>query len=212
MALIDVQLPNSLARALRLPAKSPRRQQIRVLKKLLKKARFTEFGQKYRFDEILLSRHLGKKFQELVPTYDYDKIYSEWWHKTLEGKPDICWPGKIKYFALSSGTSGASSKYIPITNDLMRGNRIVMVKQLLTLRNYSDIPWKSVGKSWVMLGGSTDLQKGPGYYAGDLSGISARKVPFWFSPFYKPGKKIAKTRDWTQKLEEIVEQAPGWDI
>ena len=50
MALIDVQLPNSLARALRLPKKSPRRQQIKVLKKLLKKARFTEFGQQYRFD------------------------------------------------------------------------------------------------------------------------------------------------------------------
>jgi hypothetical protein len=212
MSIIELHLPKSIAKALKLPTNSVRRQQLRVLKKLLKKARFTEFGQKYRFDEILLSRHLGKKFQELVPTYDYDKIYNEWWHKTLEGKPDICWPGKIKYFALSSGTSGASSKYIPITNDLMRGNRVVMVKQLLTLRTYNDIPWKSVGKSWVMLGGSTDLQKGPGYYAGDLSGISARKVPFWFSPFYKPGKKIARTKDWNTKLEEIVQQAPNWDI
>jgi hypothetical protein len=63
-----------------------------------------------------------------------------------------------------------------------------------------------------MLGGSTDLQKGPGYFAGDLSGITAKKAPIWFSPFYKPGKKIAKTRDWNTKLEAIVEQAPGWDI
>lgn len=212
MALIDISLPRSVARALRLPEKSPRRQQIRVLKKLLKKARFTEFGQKYRFDEILLSKHAGKKFQQLVPTYDYNKIYSEWWHKTLEGKRDICWPGKIKYFALSSGTSESASKYIPITNDLMRGNRIVMIKQLLSLRTYHDIPVKSIGKGWLMLGGSTDLQKGPGYYAGDLSGITAKKVPFWFSPFYKPGKKIARTRDWNSKIEAIVEEAPNWDI
>lgn len=212
MALIDISLPRSVARALRLPAKSPRRQQIRVLKKLLKKARFTEFGQKYRFDEILLSKHAGKKFQQLVPTYDYNKIYSEWWHKTLEGKRDICWPGKIKYFALSSGTSESASKYLPITNDLMRGNRIVMIKQLLSLRTYHDIPVKSIGKGWLMLGGSTDLQKGPGYYAGDLSGITAKKVPFWFSPFYKPGKKIARTRDWNSKIEAIVEEAPNWDI
>jgi hypothetical protein len=63
-----------------------------------------------------------------------------------------------------------------------------------------------------MLGGSTDLQKGDGYYAGDLSGITAKKVPFWFAPFYKPGKKIAKEKDWNRKLEEIVEQAPNWDI
>jgi hypothetical protein len=68
-----------------------------------------------------------------------------------------------------------------------------MVRQLLSLRNYQDIPVKSIGKGWLMIGGSTDLQKGPGYYEGDLSGISAKKVPFWFSPFYKPGKKIAKT-------------------
>src|SRR4249919_3561706 len=136
MAIIDVQLPKSLARALRLPQKDPRRQQLKVLKKLLKKARFTEFGQQFHFDELLTSRHIGKTFQEKVPVYDYNKIYADWWHKTLEGKPDICWPGKIKYYALSSGTSESASKHIPITNHLLRGNRIVMIKQLLTLRTY----------------------------------------------------------------------------
>src|SRR6201994_709817 len=212
MALIEIQLPKSLAKALRLPQKSPRRQQLKVLRKLLKKARFTEFGQQYRFDEILLSKHPGKKFQEMVPTYDYTSIYEAWWHKTLEGKADVCWPGKIKYYALSSGTSEAGSKYLPITNDLLRGNRIVMIKQLLTLRSYRDIPVKSIGKGWLMIGGSTSLQKGAGYYSGDLSGITARKVPFWFQPFYKPGKKIARTTDWTKKLEEVVKLAPQWDI
>ncbi len=212
MALIDIHLPKSVAKALRLPANSPKRQQIKVLKKLLKKARFTEFGQKYRFDDILFSKHPGKKFQELVPATNYNKIYNEWWHRTLEGVPDVCWPGKIKYYALSSGTSEAASKYIPITNDLLRGNRIVMIKQLLSLRTYENIPVKSIGKGGLMLGGSTDLQKGHGYYAGDLSGITAKKVPFWFTPFYKPGKKIAKEKDWNKKLEEIVEQAPNWDI
>lgn len=212
MSLIDLTLPKSLAKALRLPVNSPRSQQIRVLKKLLKKARFTEFGQLYRFDEILLSKHPGKKFQQLVPTFDYNKIYDQWWHKTLDGKTDVCWPGKIQYYALSSGTSESASKYIPITNDLLRGNRIVMIKQLLSLRTYEDIPVKSIGKGGLMLGGSTDLQQGDGYFAGDLSGITAKQIPRWFSPFYKPGKKIAKERDWHKKLEEIVEQAPNWDI
>ena len=212
MAIFDIQLPNSIAKALRLPQNSPRRQQLRVLKKLLRKARFTEFGQKYRFDEILMGKHPGKKFQELVPTYNYNKIYKEWWHLTLEGKPDVCWPGKIKFYALSSGTREAASKYIPVTNDLLKGNKIVMIKQLLSLRNYVDIPVKSIGKGWLTLGGSTDLQKEAGYYAGDLSGITAKKAPFWFQPFYKPGKKIARQRDWNRKLEEIVAKAPEWDI
>jgi hypothetical protein len=212
MALIEISLPRSIAKALRLPTNSPRRQQLKVLKKLLTKARFTEFGQAYLFDEILLSKYAGKKFQQLVPIHDYNKIYKGWWHRSLEGEPDICWPGKIKYFALSSGTSESASKYIPITNDLMRGNKIVMIKHILSLRNYHDISVRSIGKGWMMLGGSTDLQKGPGYYAGDLSGITAKKVPFWFQPFYKPGKKIARQKDWNKKIEEIVSQAPNWDI
>jgi hypothetical protein len=87
-----------------------------------------------------------------------------------------------------------------------------MIKQLISLFKYSDVSFGSIGKGWLALGGSTDLQKEAGYYAGDLSGITAKKSPFWFQPFYKPGKKIAKERDWNKKLKEIVEKAPDWDI
>lgn len=212
MSIFDIKIPRRLAKALRLPENNNRRQQIRVLKKLLRKARFTEFGQHFKFDEILMSKHAGKKFQELVPVFDYNKIYKDWWHKSLENKPDICWPGRIKYYALSSGTSEASSKYIPITSDLLRGNKMAMIKSLLTLRHYQDVPAKSIGKGWLTIGGSTHLQKKEGYYAGDLSGITQKKMPFWFQPFYKPGKKIARNQDWDKKIDEIVDNAPQWDI
>lgn len=214
MAIIDIKLPKSIAKALNLPFSDPRRQQIKVLKKLLRKARFTQFGQQYRFDEVLMSRHIGKKFQQLVPAYNYSKIYEEWWHKAKEGVPDVCWPGVIKYFALSSGTSEAASKYIPITKELIRSNTITGIKQLLSLTKYEDVPRRSVGKGWLMLGGSTQLQKGPTYYAGDLSGIQQKSLPFWFQGLglYKPGKKIAREKDWGKKLEEIVDNAPNWDI
>jgi len=214
MAIFDIKLPATIARALNLPVSDARRQQLKVLKKLLRKARFTQFGQRYKFDEILLSRHPGKKFQQLVPTYNYDKIYQQWWYKTLEGTPDVCWPGVIKYFALSSGTSEASSKYIPITRELIRSNTVTSFKQLLSLTRYDNVPKSSIGKGWLMLGGSTQLQKGPSYYAGDLSGIQQKNIPFWFQGLglYKPGKKIAREKDWGKKLEEIVEKAPDWDI
>jgi hypothetical protein len=212
MPIFEINLPKNINKALGIPPRSPKRAQLRVLKKLLRRARYTSFGQAFHFNEILLSKHPAKTFQKNVPTYNYNKIYKDWWHLTLEGKPDICWPGKIKYFALSSGTSESASKYIPITNDLLRGNKIIMIKQLISLFNYHDVPLASIGKGWLTLGGSTDLQKGPGYYAGDLSGITAKKAPFWFQPFYKPGRKIAKERDWNKKLIEIVEKAPQWDI
>ncbi len=214
MALFGIRLNKSIAKALNIPLRDPRRQQLRVLKKLLKKARFTQFGQQNKFDEILLSKHPGKKFQQEVPTYNYSKIYNDWWHKTLEGVPDVCWPGVINFFALSSGTSEASSKYIPITKDLIRSNTITSLKQLLTLTKYDHIPRSSIGKGWLLLGGSTQLQKGATFYAGDLSGIQQKNIPFWFMGLglYKPGKKIAKEKDWTKKLNEIVENAPNWDI
>ncbi|WP_226998854.1 GH3 family domain-containing protein [Flavisolibacter tropicus] len=211
--IFDFKLPKAIAGALRLADNDPRSQQLRVLKKLLKKARFTAFGQQYRFDEILLSKHAGKKFQELVPVHDYNKIYEEWWQKTLDGVPDVTWPGKIKFYALSSGTSEAASKYIPVTKDMLRSNRINYIRQLISLISYEKLPRHAVTKGFLMLGGATDLQKGKaGWYAGDLSGILMKNRPFWFQTFYKPGGRIAKIKDWNEKLNEIVEKAPDWDI
>src|SRR5688500_161949 len=213
VSILDLKIPKTIAKALRFPENDPRRQQIRVLERLLKKARFTEFGQQYRFDEILFSRHVGKKFQELVPVHDYNKIYEEWWQKTLEGVPDVTWPGKIKFYALSSGTSEAASKYIPVTKDMLRSNRVNYLRQLISLISYEHLPRNSVTKGFLMLGGATDLQKGKaGWYAGDLSGILMKNKPFWFQTFYKPGGRIAAIKDWNQKLNEIVEKAPDWDI
>ena len=197
---------------LSLSPKNTKKEQDRVLKKLLRRAKNTAFGNTYHFDMLLKSKNVAGDFQKAVPIFNYNKIYKEWWHKCIEGEANVCWPGKIKYYALSSGTSEASSKYIPVTRGLLSGNKAIMVKQLLSLRHYKNIPYTSIAKGWLAIGGSTELQKGTGFYAGDLSGITAKKLPPWFQPFYKPGKKIAKEKDWNKKLEEIVAEAPNWDI
>ncbi len=90
MAIFDIKLPSRLAKTLRLPDNNIRNQQLKVLKRLLHKARFTEFGQMFRFDEILMSRDQAKVFQQLVPVFDYNKIYKEWWYKSLQNIPDVC--------------------------------------------------------------------------------------------------------------------------
>ncbi|HEY0042624.1 MAG TPA: GH3 auxin-responsive promoter family protein [Flavisolibacter sp.] len=211
--IIDIKLPKGIANALRLPKNDARSQQLRVLKRLVKKARFTEFGQRYNFDQIILSKDPAKAFQQAVPAHDYNKIYEEWWKKTLDGTPDVSWPGKIKFYALSSGTSEAASKYIPVTKEMLRSNRMNYIRQLFSLLNYEHLPRQSVTKGFLMLGGATDLQKGKaGWYAGDLSGILVKNRPFWFQTFYKPGGRIAKIKDWNEKLHEIVEHAKEWDI
>ena len=191
----------------------PIRAQRRELRKLLGKAKSTEFGRYYCFDEILRSGNILEEFRKRVPVFDYNRMHDEWWHMNLEGKRNVAWPGKIKYFALSSGTSEATSKYIPITRGLNNKITRAGIRQLVSVTRY-DFPLDFYNRGILMIGGSTDLQYNEkyGYYAGDLSGISAGKIPAWFERFYKPGQKISKIKDWSEKMDMMVKEAPKWDI
>jgi hypothetical protein len=189
----------------------PAETQRRELKKLLRKSANTAIGERFGFNEILRSKDLVGEFQKRVPTYDYNKIFKEWWYRSLNGEAYVTWPGKVKYFALSSGTSEASSKYIPITPDMLKAIKRTSIKQIFSLARY-DFPHEFFEKGILMLGGSTHLHFNGTYYEGDLSGITTKNIPFWFQHFYKPGKRISKERDWPTKLNEIVKKAKNWDI
>jgi hypothetical protein len=198
--------------------RSPYLMQKKTFSKLITKAQFTSFGQTYHFTEILNNFHLGKGkdyyklFKEHVPIFTYDKIYKEWWHRTKTGEADVCWPGKVKFFALSSGTSESASKYIPITKNMSKAIQKASISQIISLAHFHDLPPELFQAGMLMLGGSTNLRRMTSYYEGDLSGISAKQLPFWFQHFYKPGKKIARHTDWEKKIQEIVLEAPNWDI
>jgi hypothetical protein len=187
------------------------RVQLRTLRKLLRQAQLTSFGEEYGFQEILRQRNPHDMFSKRVPLFDYDSMHSRWWYRTLNGEAYVSWPGQVKYFALSSGTSGASSKYLPITRDMLRAIKKTSIRQIWSLGKYDFSP-EFYSKGILMLGGSTQLQFNGTYYEGDLSGITAGNLPFWFQHFYKPGNRISKETNWTTKLDEIVKKAPEWDI
>ncbi|NVO01452.1 MAG: GH3 auxin-responsive promoter family protein [Bacteroidetes bacterium] len=187
------------------------RTQKKVLKKLLRRSNITSFGEHYYFSGILRQKDFVNAFQTAVPVHDYNSIFQKWWYRSINGEAYVCWPERPKYFALSSGTSEAASKQIPVTNDMLRAIKKVSVRQIISLAQY-DLPRDFYQKGILMLGGSTHLQYNGTYYEGDLSGITAGNIPFWFQHFYKPGKRISKEREWTNKLEEIVRNAKNWDI
>lgn len=200
--------------------KSPFDLQKKQLLQLLTTARQTALGKTYRFDKIIDAFHKNnkndrsfyRKYQEFVPLFTYQKIYQEWWQRAREGQADMAWKGNVKYFALSSGTSEASSKYIPVTKDMIRAIQRTSIRQILSLPNFKEVPSLVYGKGMLMLGGSTHLNYKGSFFEGDLSGITASQLPFWFQHFYKPGRKIAKNIDWDAKLDEITLKAPKWDI
>ncbi len=187
------------------------------LLKLLIAAQNTSFGRFYDFDQILEDiknpdhRKFLQTFRENIPVHDYDSIFEQWWMRTREGEPDVCWPGKVKYYALSSGTSGDSSKFIPVSKTMLKSITRTSVRQLLALARF-DLPPEVFRKGALMLGGSTKLRKKGFYYEADLSGITASNIPFWFQHFYKPGKEISRYENWGEKLDKITEKAPEWDI
>lgn len=185
--------------------------QTRTLRRLLRKAGHTAFGQYYDFKDILKSDQPIRDFREKIPIHDYDRMFEQWWHMTLNGVENVSWKGKVKYFALSSGTSGAPSKHIPVTEDMLRAMKRASLRMFFNLPRFKVDP-QLYTKDMLMLGGSTDLKSDGGYYMGDLSGINASKLPFWFRPFYKPGTEISKIDNWTDRIEEIARRAPDWDV
>ncbi len=195
---------------------SPFDLQKKELKELLITANATEFGKYYNFSETLngfrrRDKEFYRRFKSNVPVHTYNKIYNDWWNLALKGEKNVCWPGRVKYFALSSGTSEASSKYIPVTKDMTKAIQKTSVRQILTLSRY-DLQPEVFEAGILMLGGSTHLNRRGSFFEGDLSGIQAARLPFWFQHFYKPGKKIAKNRNWDVKLDQIARNAKEWDI
>ncbi|PVW13491.1 GH3 family domain-containing protein [Marixanthomonas spongiae] len=190
---------------------SPVEAQQNVLKNLLEKAQNTSFGKYYGFKKILKAKDTATHFAETVSFHDYNKMTNEWWHRVHEGFEDITWPGKPDYFALSSGTTGKTSKRIPVTKDMIEAIRKTGIKQVGALANF-DLPPDFFEKEIMMLGSSTDLEKRDEFHEGEISGISASNIPFWFRGYYKPGEEIAKIADWDQRVQTIAERAHEWDI
>ncbi|MCB0616731.1 MAG: GH3 auxin-responsive promoter family protein, partial [Phaeodactylibacter sp.] len=185
--------------------------QIEQLRKLLSKANATAFGLYYQFEALLRADDPVKAFQKSIPIVDYDTLNSRWWRQQ-QIAPDITWPGKPDYFALSSGTTGKDSKRIPVSQEMLESIRSVGISQAESLAKY-DLPPGLFEKDILMLGSSAQLQRHPnGHLEGEISGISTNNIPGWFSGFYKPGLEIASIEDWDERVLAIARQAPDWDV
>lgn len=191
-------------------SRNPVEEQKKTLKDLLSKAENTAFGKYYGFKKLLSHENPYAAFKIAIPYHNYDKMYAEWWHKVYKGQKDVTWPGKADYFAVSSGTT-SKKKHIPVTEDMLKSIRKAGIQQILGAANF-DLPPEFFQKEILMFGSSTDLKKVNNHYEGEISGISARQIPFWFEGFYRPGQAIASINNWDERVETLAREAPNWDI
>lgn len=196
----------------RISRKSPDyKQQLEALRQNIEVAKKTKFGLTHHFTSLLQRTDLVSRYQQQVPITEYDTFYQDWLEDAIIGAKDHIWPGRIKYFALSSGTTGAPSKRIPVTTEMIRSFQRVSLRQFSVLHelNLSDTFY---GSKVLAVGGSTKLKKVGNHFEGDLSGILKKHTSLIAAPFAKPNKKITHLKDWKAKLPLMVEQAPKWNI
>jgi hypothetical protein len=186
--------------------------QRRTLLRLVRRARHTQFGRDHDFDRV----HSVDDFRLRVPLRDYEAFWSQYWSKPFPHLQGVTWPGAIPYLALSSGTTSGTTKYIPVSREMLASNRRAALTALaLFLASRPGTPLLT-GRLFF-LGGSTDLvepgtqssapSRGARVLAGDLSGIVAREASQFLRPFTFPPADLALLNDWDRKLYLLAERA-----
>ena len=181
--------------------KYPNEVQNELLFSLLKFSKDTEYGKKYDFASI----KTYKEFSERLPIINYETL-QPLIERSRQGEQNIFWPGPIKWFAKSSGTTNAKSKFIPVSNESLEDCHYAASKDLLCMYlNNNEDAQLFTGKS-LRLGGSKELYKENGTVFGDLSAILIDNMPFWAEFSSTPSSKVSLMSEWETKMTAIVEE------
>jgi hypothetical protein len=124
-----------------------------------------------------------------------------------EGHEDVLWPGEIKWFAKSSGTTSNKSKYIPVSNEALEYCHFRGAKDILAIYTNNNPDTLIFSGKGLTIGGSHQVNNfnNQSFY-GDLSAILLENTPFLgklLSVF--PHTRIALLEKWEEKLEMAYE-------
>ncbi|MGM0391889.1 MAG: GH3 auxin-responsive promoter family protein, partial [Bacteroidota bacterium] len=181
--------------------KYPNEVQQELLRHLISKAKNTEFGKKYDFAGI----HNYESFARNVPIHTYEE-YEPDIERCRQGENNIFWPTPIKWFAKSSGTTNAKSKFIPVSDDSLENCHYAAGKDLLCMYlNNNPNSQLFNGKS-LRLGGSKEIYRNNGTSYGDLSAILIDNMPFWAEYSSTPSNEVSLMSNWEVKMQAIVNE------
>jgi hypothetical protein len=182
--------------------KYPNEVQDELLKKLVAYAKETEFGQKYSFEDLTNY----EDFRRRVPLHTYEQMFP-YIERTMAGEQNVMWPSEIKWFAKSSGTTNARSKFIPVSPEAMEECHFKGGKDLLSIyvNNFPDTEIFS-GKG-LAVGGSLyvneyDASSSSRY--GDVSAVLMQNLPPWAQFIRTPSLETALMGNWEEKIEKLV--------
>ena len=181
--------------------KYPTDVQEELLLKLLNTAKNTEFGKEKGFSYI----KNYKEFADKVPIQKYE-TFEPLIERCRKGEQNLFWPTPIKWFAKSSGTTNAKSKFIPVSDEALEYCHMKAGKDMLCLYiNNNEDTQLFTGKG-LRLGGSSDVYQDNNSYFGDLSAIIIENMPFWADFSSAPSQEVALMSKWETKMEAIIDE------
>ncbi len=173
-----------------------------VLRKMIVYSIDTEIGKKYDFKTI---RHYND-FKERIPTVTYEEIYKDI-ERNRKGEQNIFWRTPIKWFAKSSGTTNAKSKFIPISYESLEDCHYKAGKDMLSLYFNNNIDSQLLVGKCLRLGGSREIYENNDSYYGDLSAIMIDNLPFWAELSSTPSSKTSLIPEWEDKVKAIIKES-----
>ena len=178
-----------------------------VLRKLVVYSIDTEIGKKFEFKTI---RHYND-FKERVPIVAYEDIYEDI-ERNRKGEQNIFWRTPIKWFAKSSGTTNAKSKFIPVSDEAIEDCHLKAGKDMLCLYINNNEETRLFNGKGLRLGGSAAVYEDNNSYFGDLSAIIIENMPFWADFSSAPSQEVALMSEWETKMEAIISETINEDI
>ncbi|WP_308131944.1 GH3 auxin-responsive promoter family protein [uncultured Flavobacterium sp.] len=181
--------------------KYPNEVQEELLLNLIRTAEQTVIGKQYDFSSV----KSYQEFTERVPVSTYEDL-EPLIERTLKGEQNVFWSTPIKWFAKSSGTTNAKSKFIPVSTEALENCHYKAGKDLLSLYlNNNEESQLFTGKS-LRLGGSKQLYEDNNTFFGDLSAILIDNMPIWAEFSSTPSNKVSLMSEWETKIPAIINE------
>jgi len=182
--------------------KYPLEVQDELFKKLITTGRNTEFGRTHGFADI----HTQEQYRKLIPTSTYEEI-SPYIERNMKGEQNLLWPSDVKWFAKSSGTTNARSKFIPVSYEALEECHFNGGKDMLSLfcNNHPNTKIFD-GKGLTIVGSqqANQFDLSQESYYGDVSAVIMSNLPYWTKFVRTPSLDIALMDEWEGKIDQIA--------
>jgi len=174
-----------------------------VLKHLIHTAKDTEYGRNHTFSTI-------KSYNDFimqVPVNTYEELKGDI-DRMRQGEADILWPGRVKWYAKSSGTTNDKSKFIPVSSEGLQKIHYAGGRDSVAIYLRNNPKSRMFDGKGLILGGSHAPNYNlPGSLVGDLSAILIENINPLVNLVRVPKKQTALLSDFEVKRERIAREA-----